>query len=416
MRTSQNKTVSFLIIGAGDRGNTYARYSKLHPSEMKVASIAEPDAKRRLAFMKEFNIPEGFCFEDYREALSINKFADAVIIATPDNFHYEPALLAIERGYDVLIEKPISKPPVEYMKLSELNKKLKRIVGVCHVLRYAPFYVRLKEIIDSGTIGDVITIEHIEGVGWWHYAHSYVRGNWSDTGKSSPMILAKSCHDMDLLLWLTGKDCKRVSSFGSLIHFKKENAPEGSTMRCTDGCKVEPECPYSALKLYMNMEKTGWPVNTLSEDLSYEGRLKALSEGPYGRCVYQCDNNAVDHQVVSLEFEDGRTASFTMSGFTQPGRKIRIMGTMGELSGDGKTITYVNFRNGDTNIFDTVSVGNIDDTGHGGGDYAMLSAFINAVRNLDASVISSTLDESIQSHLMALAAERSRVEGRVIEL
>jgi predicted dehydrogenase len=225
------------------------------------------------------------------------------------------------------------------------------------------------------------------------------------------MILAKSCHDMDIMLWFAGSDCKKISSFGSLIHFKKENAPPGSMLRCTDDCKVEIDCPYSAKKLYLNMELTGWPVNTISDDLSYEGRLKALKEGPYGRCVYQCDNDAVDHQVVSLEFDNGVTASFTMTAFTELGRKIRIMGTMGEVSGDGKNINYVNFRNGEKH---TYVIEHKNNSMHGGGDYALMEAFIKAVRSQDRKYISSTLEVSVQSHIMAFAAEESRVKRNVV--
>jgi len=411
-----NNPITILIIGGGDRGNTYAKYSKLHPEQMKVLGIAEPSESRRQSFAEEYNIPTDNSFSNFQDMLSKNKFADAVIISTPDHLHYEPAMMAIEKGYDILLEKPIANKLEECTALNDLNKKHNRIVGVCHVLRYAPFYVKLKEIIDSGMIGEVLTIEHIEGIGWWHYAHSYVRGNWRDTTASSPMILAKSCHDMDIILWLIGRDCIKISSFGTLSHFKKENAPSGSTERCTDGCKVESECPYSALKLYMDMEKTGWPVNIISDDLSFEGRMKAMMEGSYGRCVYRCDNNAVDHQVVSLEFEEGETASFTMSAFTEMGRKIRIMGTMGEVSGDGKIINYANFRNGKNETFDTGAAENDIDSGHGGGDYGMLSAFINSVKHQDASLISSTLDVSVQSHQMAFAAEKSRVEGKIIVL
>ena len=416
----QNNNISnpltFLIIGAGDRGFTYSRYSKEYPDEMKVIGIAEPDETRRKLFAAEFDINAKFIFNDFEEAFNEDKFADAVIIASPDNTHFAPASKAIEKGYPILLEKPISNYKDECVLLNEYNKIFKGFVVVCHVLRYAPFYKKMKEIIESGKLGDVITIEHMEGVGWWHQAHSYVRGNWSDTDKSSPMILAKSSHDMDIMLWLIGKHCKKVSSFGSLIHFKPENAPAGSTLRCTDECRVEPECPYSALKLYMNMEKSSWPINTISSDLSFEGRMKALKEGPYGRCVYHCNNNAVDHEVVSLEFDEGRTASFTMSGFTEPGRKIKIMGTMGEARGNGKEIEVINFRN---NTKETIIVGeggNTIATGHGGGDHGLLNAFIKAVKNNDTGFVSSTLEVSLESHLMAFGAEESRLTGKIIEL
>lgn len=408
------KPITFLIIGAGDRGFAYSKYSKLFPDEMKITGIAEPIKERRNKFAEEFGLSKSHIYIDYNEVFDKEKTADAVIISTPDDKHFEPAMKAIENGYAVLLEKPISNRLEECIALNEQNKKYNGFTAVCHVLRYTTFFQKIKEIIDSGLIGEVITIEHIEGVGWWHQAHSYVRGNWNDSKKTSPMILAKSCHDMDILLWFTGKHCNKISSFGSLIHFKKENAPEGSTERCTDDCKVENECPYSALKLYMNMEKTDWPISTISNDLSYEGRIKTLKEGPYGRCVYRCNNDAVDHQVVSLEFDGGVTASFTMSAFTNPGRRIRIMGTMGEIAGDKNMIEVTNFRNGERK---KISISESDiKSGHGGGDFGLVSAFIKAIINNDKSYISSTLEVSLESHKMAFAAEESRVIGEVIKL
>jgi len=296
--------VHILIIGAGDRGNTHASYSKAFPDEMNIVAVAEPDPVKRAAFAKGYQLKIDRCFQSWEQALAVEKQADAVIICTQDQMH-----------------------------------------GICYVLRYTAHYQKMKEIIDSGLIGEVVTIEHLETVNYAHMAHSYVRGSWARSETSSPMILAKSCHDTDLMRWLVGKRCKRIASFGALTHFKKENAPIGSTKRCIDGCEVEQDCPYSALKLYLDMDQSGWPVNTITNDLSRTGREKALKEGPFGRCVYHSDNNVVDHQVVAMEFEGQITASFTMSAFTQGSRRTRIMGTMGETTGDMDTITVTNFRN-----------------------------------------------------------------------
>jgi predicted dehydrogenase len=417
MNTIQSdRAVSFVVIGAGDRGFTYSEYSRHFPGKMKIAAVAEPDKNRRERFANDFGLENSHVFESFEQILSMPKLADAAIIATPDDLHFRPAKMAIEKGYAVLLEKPISNRKEDIIELNSFNEKLCGFTAVCHVLRYTPFFKKLKDIADSGLLGKIVTIEHNEGVGWWHHAHSFVRGNWADTEKTSPMILAKSCHDMDLLLWFSGKQCRKISSFGSLNHFKKENAPSGSTARCTDGCKVENECPYSALKLYLDMNQNGWPVSTMTDDLSYEGRFKAIKEGPYGRCVYMCDNNAVDHQVVNAEFEDGITASFTMSAFTEPGRKIRIMGTMGEARGNGKIIETVDFR---TNKKETIDIPKEENgvlTGHGGGDFGLVSAFIKAIRNENKGLISSTLDVSVESHLMAFAAEESRIHFRTITL
>jgi predicted dehydrogenase len=406
--------ITFLIIGAGDRGFTYSGYSKLFPDEMKIVGVAEPNDERRKLFQEEFGLCDSRVFNDYETAFQNEKFANAVIVTTPDDMHFLPAMKALEKGYAVLLEKPISNKLDDCISLNEQNNTYNGLTAVCHVLRYTPFFKKIKEIIESGIIGNVVTIEHIEGVGWWHQAHSFVRGNWSDTMKTSPMILAKSCHDMDILIWLTGKHCKKIASFGSLIHFKSENAPDGSTERCTDNCKVENECPYSALRLYMNMEKNDWPISTISNDLSYEGRIKALNEGPYGKCVYRCDNDAVDHQVVSLEFEGGVTATFTMSAFTNPGRRIRVMGAMGEITGSENLLEVTNFRNGKTENF-SIEMENVK-SGHGGGDFGLMSAFIKAIQNKDKNYISSTLEVSLESHRMAFAAEESRVKGEIIQL
>ena len=202
----------------------------------------------------------------------------------------------------------------------ETARKRGKVLSVCHVLRYTPFFSKIKELLDKGCIGRLISIQHNENVGYWHYAHSFVRGNWRNSEDSSPMILAKSCHDMDIMLWLAGADCRSISSYGSLTHFKSENAPEGAPYRCMDGCPVQNECPYYAPRLYLT-ENTSWPTSVISADTGIEARTKALREGPYGRCVYRCDNNVVDHQVVAIEFKNDVTAVFTMSAFTNISRQ-----------------------------------------------------------------------------------------------
>jgi predicted dehydrogenase len=284
------------------------------------------------------------------------------------------------------------------------------------VLRYTTYYRKLQSIVASGILGEVVTIEHLEPVGYWHQGHSFVRGNWRNVATSCPMILSKSCHDLDILRWLMDVPCTSVASYGSLKHFKAENAPAGSTARCTDGCTVEPGCPFSALKLYLDMKNNGWPVSVITEDTSYEGRMKAMREGPYGRCVYHSDNDVVDHQVLSLEFARERTASFTMTAFTTGSRRTRVMGTMGEATGDSRYITVANFRIGkqetmDTSLSETGITG-----GHGGGDDGLMEAFIKSTQHQDPSIIASSLEVSMESHRMAFEAERSRLERRTVML
>ncbi|MEX1276861.1 MAG: Gfo/Idh/MocA family oxidoreductase [Bacteroidota bacterium] len=409
------KPVTCIVLGAGSRGNTYAAYSLQYPERMKIVGVAEPIETRRRTFAQKYNIDPNHVYTTWEHATGAQKFADAIIISTPDQLHHGPAMEGIAKGYDILLEKPISTTWRECREIRDLNRRHNRIIAVCHVLRYTPFYLKMKQIVDSGVLGELVTMEHLEPVGYWHQAHSFVRGNWRNVETSCPMILAKSCHDMDIIRWLVDQPCKTVSSFGSLKHFKSENAPAGSTDRCVD-CPVEADCPYSAKKLYLNMKNHGWPVSVITEDTSYEGRMKALREGPYGRCVYRCDNNVVDHQVVGMEFGKDITASFTMSAFTIGSRRTRIMGTMGELTGDSRTINLVNFRNEKKETIDTQAAAMEITSGHGGGDYGLLYAFLVAVQTQDRSMIRSSLEVSVESHLMAFEAERSRLENRTVTL
>jgi predicted dehydrogenase len=230
------------------------------------------------------------------------------------------------------------------------------------------------------------------------------------------MLMAKSCHDMDYLRYIVGKRCLRASSFGSLKHFKAECAPAGATDRCTTCPEaVETDCPYSALKIYPERNPEYWPVSVISTDHTPEGVMKALQEGPYGRCVYACDNDVVDHQVVNLEFEGGATAAFTMTAFNRGrGRETHIMGTRGELHGDGRHVTVFDFLSQKETVYDSRKE---DDggiaSGHGGGDYGMAKAFVNAVAAGDPALVTSGPDVSLESHLIVFAAERARLNGTV---
>ena len=409
--------MSCLVLGAGNRGEAYARWALRNPVSMKITGVADPNRIRRERFAGLHDIPPERQFQSWEDSLAGSQLADLLIIATPDRLHHGPAMRGLELGYHLLLEKPIAPTPDECRDILRQQMIYPRLVTVCHVLRYTSFYRTLKAIVDSGWIGEVVSIEHIEPVGYWHQAHAFVRGNWRRTGESSPMVLSKSCHDLDILRWLAGVPCRAVASFGSLKHFNQESAPEGSAKRCIEECAVEEECPYSALKLYLDMETVGWPVSVITQDLSYEGRLKALREGPYGRCVYRCDNDVVDHQVVAMEFDRGITASFTMSAFTvAEGRRTRVMGTMGEATGDFRRIRVEDFRRGSREEIDLTGEDATLLGGHGGGDETLVEDFIRAVQENDPSLLSSSLEESLESHLMAFAAEESRLEGRTIRL
>ncbi|MEG0271057.1 MAG: Gfo/Idh/MocA family oxidoreductase, partial [Clostridia bacterium] len=335
------KQITVAIVGCGARGmETYAKCLEKLGDQVKIIAAADINAEALRRMQEKYALPVQMCFSSAEEILRQPRLADAMLICTPDRLHYEQALRALRLDYHLLLEKPISSSAHECKELARVAIERKRHVIVCHVLRYTVFYQKVKEIIDSGVLGDVVSIQAIEQVGYWHQAHSFVRGNWRDATRSTPMILQKCCHDMDIFLWLTGKHGKRVSSFGSLRHFKAENAPEGVPMRCTDGCPVKDTCPYNAERFYLQRLKEAefdWPVNVVISEPSEELLLKALREGPYGCCVYHCDNDVVDHQVVNVEFEDGLTLNFTMCAFTaHGGRTLRVMGTHGELTGDMK--------------------------------------------------------------------------------
>ena len=412
------KKVKLIVIGAGQRGaEAYAPYALDNANEVEIVGVADPREDRKNAMVELYNIPKENTYSDWKELLDREKFADGIIIATQDKMHYEPAMAAMEKGYHVLCEKPMSPDAKECIEMGLLAKKHNRILSICHVLRYTPFFSEIKGIIDSGKIGDVMAIQLIENVAYWHQAHSYVRGNWRREDEGSPMIMAKSCHDMDIILWLMNAKCTDISSYGALTHFKKENAPQGATERCLDGCTHKHECPYYAPKIYVDW-KDSWQADVIRKvvtlDTTTEGLLKALKEGPYGRCVYHCDNDVVDHQVVNMNFENGAVASFTMCGFTyEEGRNIKVMGTKGEIRGwaDKNYIEWNTYLEKNTNTI-TVSPSG----GHMGGDTAIMRDFVQMIANGGKAEGKTSAAVSVESHLMALAAEKSRKENRSISM
>ena len=406
------KPVTAVILGAGSRGCSYAEYAKEYPDQLQIVAVAEPRADRLQLLGDALGIPEDRRYASWQELLEQPRMADCAFVCTLDDDHTAPAVNAMELGYHLLLEKPMSNTAEECRLIVQTAKKTGRKLAVCHVLRYTPFFMTLKELIDRGEIGEVTTINQIENVGYWHQAHSFVRGNWRTLRETSPMILQKSCHDMDIILWLMGKDCLRVQSFGSLRHFNMDNAPAGAPERCLDGCPHADSCPYYAPKLYMDMSRTGWPVDVISTDLSEEGRRKALEEGPYGRCVYRCDNDVVDRQVVNLEFEGGAVATFTMTGLSADfSRQLKIFGTKGQIQADMGTKEIVLHRfGGEKQVIPVESA----ESGHGGGDFGILRDFLHVLREGGESRTSAQV--SLQSHLICFAAEKSRTEHIVVKL
>ena len=414
-----DKPVTFAICGLGIRGlEAYAAFQKQHPEKMKITAGADPDPDRRAALQANYGVPAGSCFATGEELLAQPRLADVMIIATQDRQHVAQALAALDKGYHLVLEKPISPLLDECLALQKKAHEANRVVVVCHVLRYTKFYGTLYELLRGGAIGRIESLDAVENVAYWHYAHSYVRGNWRRAEESSPMILAKSCHDMDIIRWLMGVPCESVSSYGSLDWFRAENAPDGSADRCLSGCACKEGCPYDAEKIYIFNDKSGlrsgndeWPCSVLVNKPTEEKLYDALRTGPYGRCVYRCDNDVVDHQVVSMRFAGGATATFTMSAFTAKCyRSIKVMGTMGEIEGDmDANVLYLRKFGQPEQVLD---LGTIPDrfAGHGGGDALMMDYVCELIAAGGAEGLTSVV-ASVESHVMALAAEHSRTHG-----
>ena len=405
-----NKPLTAVVIGAGNRGGVYTWYAQKNPKQLKIVAVAEPIKERQANMAKTHNIKKENRFKTWEDVFKGEKIADIAIITTPDDLHYGPAMEALKQGYDLLLEKPIAQTWDECNDILKLANKKKSMVAVCHVLRYAPYFVQIRNIIDSGEIGDVVSVQHIEPVHHIHYSHSYVRGNWGNVKKSTPMILAKSCHDLDILNWWLGKKCKRLTSFGSNSFFNKKNKPATATARCVD-CPLQKKCGYSALRIYLWEKRWGTAHLLGGKPRTDANILSALKTGPYGRCVFQCDNDQVDHQTVSMEYDGGATVNFNMEALTSyGGRRTRIMGTKGDIVGDGNILTVSNFNTYKSYRWD-VRKNSKDLGGHGGGDHRLVRDLLKTVKTRKQSYLSSTLEVSMASHLMGFTAEKSRAKG-----
>jgi len=447
------------LIGAGQRGALdYAPYALRHPDQLKFIAVAEPIAERRELFTLQHHIPPENVYESWEPLLSRPKMADAALVCTQDQQHTGPALAALRAGYHVLLEKPMATRQEECIQLVETAEQMGQQLHVCHVMRYTRHAQKIREIIQSGVLGEIINVDHRENVSYWHMAHSYVRGNWASSTESSPMILAKCCHDFDILLWLLDRRCERLSSVGSLRHFRPENAPPGAPARCLEGCPVETTCPYYAPFVYRDLvplwrsfaatasgfprwvmqvnlrfpglikalggvvpllrqmsQYRGWPRSVVALDPTPENLLEALRQGPYGRCVYRCNNDVVDHQSVLMQFEGPLSVTLTMHGHSHiEYRTTRIEGSRGtllaELGLGGAWVEVRQHRSGKIERMDTSPPPGV---GHGGGDEALMEAFVRSLRAGESQAL--TLGrQSLQSHLLAFAAEQARISGTVV--
>ncbi|CAG0891734.1 unnamed protein product [Cyprideis torosa] len=418
-----------LLVFAGLRGRGYARYAEEYPNRFKIVAVADPKQIARRLMKEAYGLSDENVFYDWRALLDSSpvRLSDCVLICTLDAMHAEAAVAFARKGYHILVEKPMATTLKDCEEIVKACESAKVILAVCHVLRYYPPNRTLKEAIERGSIGDIVNIEHTEPVGFWHFAHSFVRGNWAKEAESSFSLLTKCCHDVDLLLYfMNGQKVKRVSSFGSLKHFRRENKPEGASDRCLN-CSVSDSCPYSAQKIYLDRNNYLWPVSAVIdvEDTvsGYPHRnmreelVEALKTGPYGRCVYDTDNDVCDHQVAIYEFEGGATATLTMTAFTEAvcQRVTVITGTLGEIKCKGTDLTLYDFRTKELRhlYIDRPPATRL--MGHDGADFFTIEAFVKAVATKDPSRVLTGGRVSLASHLLTFATEYSRRCGKVVE-
>ena len=426
--------VELILIGAGGRGaNSYGPYALEYPADARFVAVAEPDAARRTRFAEAHGIPAERRFSDWHELLAQPQFAAGALVTTQDNQHIAPATAAMAAGYDVLLEKPIAPTLAECVQLVRAAEQYGRSLQICHVLRYTNFFTTLHGVLESGRLGDLITVEHRENVAAYHMAHSFVRGNWRNLAQSSPMLLAKCCHDLDILVWNLAQPVVRLSSFGALLHFRPENAPAGAPLRCTDGCPAEAECPFSATAIYLEgiplraihglpaadqqpltHAPRSWPFNVVSHDPSYEARLHALQHGPYGRCVYHCDNDVVDQQVVSMELATGTSVVLVMHGHSnEEHRSMRYDGSRATLRARFGRHSEISIYDHRTNRVEQIPLTQSADS-HGGGDFGLMRSFVQVLRG--EAQARTDARTSLESHMLAFAAEEARLSGRVIDM
>jgi len=411
-----SRPVTAIVIGAGGRGGTYASYAPGHRDEWRIVGVAEPLEHRNARMGNRHRIPHENRFATWQHVFDRPKFADVCVITTPDHLHHAPALAALDAGYDLLLEKAIAPTWQQCKEIHEKAVAEDAIVGIGHVLRYAPYFRQLRHVVASGRIGDVISIQHLEPVQYLHMAHSFVRGNWHNAEESSPMLLSKSCHDLDVLRWIVGVECRQVQSFGSRSFFCERHAPEGATERCTDGCPAEATCPYSALRIYLR--DRSWGTHHLAIEDDSEASIRgALRYGPYGKCVFKNDNDVVDHQIVNLRFEGDVTVAFSMEGMSSyGGRRTRVFGSKGDIVGDERFLDVFDFETGRGLRWD-VTEHAADLGGHGGGDHGLVRDLVQAVSRRDPSLLTSSLQTSMESHLIGFKAEESRLAGgRTVEV
>ena len=408
--------IRIVILGAGDRGRTYASYAKAFPERVKIVGVADINPKTAQAVAEMYNLPPEAVWGDWSEAVAAKPDCDVMTVTMPDALHIEPAIACLEAGYHLLLEKPMGRSWEECERLAKkVHEKKDRPVILGHVLRYTVYFKKLKELLEAKAIGETVSIQHLEPVAYMHAAHSFCRGNWGNTERATPMILQKCCHDFDQFVWWLNKRCTGVSSFGNTFHFNAAHRPAGAAERCLDcPATIERACPYSARKIYLERQDYRYPF----VDKSDTAMKAMLTEGPYGRCVYACDNDAVDHQVVNLRFEGGVTVAHQMESYTYTGgRETKVFGTRGEIVGDGRKLTIYHFDTRTTEVWDSVlEAGAVQGSGHGGGDSGLMDELVKQLTEGDPAQYTDIFDVSLESHRIAFAAEASRKAGGTLML
>ncbi|MFA5865876.1 MAG: Gfo/Idh/MocA family oxidoreductase [Phycisphaerae bacterium] len=411
------KKLNAVLIGAGARGSdTYSHYGLQFPHKLRYVAVAEPDATRRQKFADQHGIPPEHRFASWEDLMSRDQLAEAAFVVTADRLHFSPTVALLEKGYHVLVEKPMSVDPVECLAMVWAAEKFNRILSVGHVLRFVPFYQEIQSALHAGKLGQTVNITQMENVGFWHFAHSFVRREWGRSDLTAPSILAKCCHDLDILRWLMNQSVRGIASVGNLFQFRPDRAPGPVPERCTDGCPFERECPYSALRLYVDPGRfyIKKAFHAMCELADAKDPYEYLKQTFCSRCVYRSGNDVCDQQVVTMEFTGGSTATLTMMAHTRDDtRTIRISGTRGELHGN-LVKNDIRIRDFLTDKLEQLTPEWID-SGHMGGDIILIDQFIESVENPSVSHLSSAR-ESLESHLLAFAAEKARIECRYIHM
>ena len=427
----KQKPVTAIIVGAGHRAFVYSKLAKTDPDKLKIVGVADPNPVRRQKAMEEFGFGEDMCFESADELAEKGKLADAIINGTMDEQHLVTSVPLLNAGYDMLLEKPFAVNEKEMRELVACAKKNNSKVMICHVLRYTPFYYGIKEIVNSGEIGDIINIQTTEHVSYHHLSTSYVRGEWANSKKChTSMLLAKCCHDLDIMMWMMSETKpKKISSFGGKFQFKPENAPAGAGTICMKDCPLVDTCVYSTKRLYIDHPDRWafyvWDALEGIKNPTIEDKINLMkSDSPYARCIYKCDNDVVDHQSVMVEFESGATGTHNMvGGSSEPRRDIHIIGTKGEIFGnfeDSKfTVLKINpspdahNEECDVEEHDLKVTGDMVGAygGHGGGDERLAADFVKFIRGEEHSLACTSIFDSVAGHLSVYLADQSRENG-----